>query len=645
MSTDIDRASDLSIAHDQTRFTDVQTETLLRHMGVEDAPRADLDVFFHRCKMTGLDPFSGQIHMISRNTRQPDGTYAETFTIQTGIDGYRLTARRAANRARHQMSISAPEWCDENGTWRPVWSHRRWGYPLAARVTVTRDGQAYTAVANFDEYVQTRSGGQPNRMWATMPAGQIGKCFDSETEVLTEHGFMRFAEVDGQRIMQVTPEGLEPVHAAPFEQDYDGPMIGGHGDMLDYSVTPNHDMVTTAGKVEASEMLATSLGPNTARCAWRIPFTHDGVREDNPLMTDDDLRRAAAIVSDGWSVGGKFKVSVSRPHKVAALAELAPSARSVRRAAGDIAVTATRTVRTNYDKAVFTFDADSVAAVLDTDKRIDVSAMLSLSPRQIRVFVDTWIAFDGSTNKKTGVRRLYTSRRDHLRAAETLAIAAGYSVNVPRSRTSDISERVNWYMTISEPRPQPVRRAGGARNSPGIAVEAPPADKKVWCVTVPSGVIVVRRRGFSFLCGNCAEALALRKAFPQDLSDLYVAEEMEQADNAAPVPNPRPELNEARPRLDVSAPVEGVVVAPEGAPPPSAPDPSRTDSLAGLFQLMAEAGPSGKAAKIEYMSRVIGREISGSGDLTDDEITAVMDALHVDRAAAAEDADGSGEDQ
>ena len=38
MSTDIERASDLTIAHDQTRFTDVQTETLLRHMGVKNAP-------------------------------------------------------------------------------------------------------------------------------------------------------------------------------------------------------------------------------------------------------------------------------------------------------------------------------------------------------------------------------------------------------------------------------------------------------------------------------------------------------------------------------------------------------------------------------------------------------------------------------
>ena len=186
MSTDIairhEAATTLSVADDQSAFTEAQ-KVALRHIGVEGATQADLDVFFHVVKRTGLDPFARQIHMISRQVSERDPRTGEWVkvpkqTIQTGIDGYRLIGRRAANRAHDTISVSAPEWAHEDGAWRAVWS-TGWGMPIAARVTIHRSGQPFTAVALFDEYKQTKRNGELTSMWGQRPAGQLAKCAEA----------------------------------------------------------------------------------------------------------------------------------------------------------------------------------------------------------------------------------------------------------------------------------------------------------------------------------------------------------------------------------------------------------------------------------------------------------------------------------
>nr|WP_246256672.1 RecT family recombinase [Isoptericola halotolerans] len=151
----------------------------LQHIGVQDASPGDLAVFFHVVQRTGLDPFARQIYMIGRKTKdQRTGEWTTKQTIQTGIDGFRLIGRRASARSGDSVSVAAPQWCTRDGKWLDVWSGE-WGTPLAARVTITRDGDPFTAVAMFDEYKQTKRDGGLTQMWAQRPAGQIAKCAEA----------------------------------------------------------------------------------------------------------------------------------------------------------------------------------------------------------------------------------------------------------------------------------------------------------------------------------------------------------------------------------------------------------------------------------------------------------------------------------
>jgi len=481
---------------------------LIRRTVAKDTTDDELELFFIQCRRTGLDPFSRQIYCIKRSGRA---------TIQTGIDGYRLIADRTGAYAGSDDAEF-----DEGA-----------GHPTLARVTVWKlvHGQryAFTATARWDEYKPESNA----PMWAKMPHTMLAKCFDEQTEVLTDHGFKRFRDVEPHmRVLQVTDTGVEPTDARPFFQAWDGNMITLNSDDLNFSVTPNHDMVTTDGKVEAGDMYDAAR----ARARHFIPRVVTGSGEGS-WVPDLNIELAAAYLADGSDIMGGFRIAVSRPEKVQRLREMGGEVNiTYRQSAGAEAHTAVRTITTRANKTQFSYQWDQVSWLCISKKGIKTDALLSLSRRQARLFVDTLLAFDGHVDKKSGVRRFYSSRLDHMAAFELACVIAGYSVSQRRSRTSDISARPNYYVTVSSRSDIPVLRWGrdyhktshGTRKHTGLEVTQNTSGF-VWCVTVPSGEIVVRRNGFSMRCGNCAEALALRKAFPQELSGIYTDTEMDQA--------------------------------------------------------------------------------------------------------------------
>lgn len=164
----------LAIRPDQTTWTPEQA-AVLRQSGIDnEVTSAELASFLHLCQRTMLDPFSRQIYLIGRYDRKAG---RKVFTPQTSIDGYRVTAHRAAAKAGHKLGYEDTVWCDSSGRWFDVWLSAE--PPAAAKVVVVRDGQRFPAVAKYSEYVQTNRDGAPIGLWGKMPATMTAKCAEA----------------------------------------------------------------------------------------------------------------------------------------------------------------------------------------------------------------------------------------------------------------------------------------------------------------------------------------------------------------------------------------------------------------------------------------------------------------------------------
>jgi phage recombination protein Bet len=164
-------AGALALRGTQTQWTDEQRAALTQ-LGLAEATPADLQVFMHQSQRTGLDPFSRQIYMIARWDSQAQ---RNKYTIQTGIDGFRIIAER---RPEYRGQIG-PEWCGDDGVWRDVWIPKE--PPVAARVGVIREDwpNPVYAVAKFSEFAQYKSSGGLTAMWSSKAAHMIAKCAEA----------------------------------------------------------------------------------------------------------------------------------------------------------------------------------------------------------------------------------------------------------------------------------------------------------------------------------------------------------------------------------------------------------------------------------------------------------------------------------
>jgi len=476
-------------------------------------------------KASGLNPFTREIWAVKYDKNAP----AQVFI---GRDGYRKAAQAHSEYDFHQSdAVYANDgFTVVNGEVEHKYTLTDRGklvgaYCIAKRHKSSRPMYVFVDVS---EYSTGRS------VWKDKPATMIKKCFDSETEILTDQGFQRFDSVTAN-VLQINKEnGLEITDSIPFYQEYSGEMIQYDGQYLNFSVTPNHNMVTTEHNIEAGDLF--NQASKCYRDAKQIPSNFEINKKDYDLISDDQIKLAAYFICDGSHTGFRqFRVAVSREYKVTELELLnMHSNLTIKKAKGNVSKTNGRHIETNKDYQCYTFDFSLIDEICFKDKTLNTSVLFNLSQRQAKILMDSLILFDGSVSN-TNTKRFYTSRLDILKQTELVAVLAGYAISTPTIRYSDISTKPSYFLTISNKKYYSV--VSYMKKKQGIKKIPVNMSNKVWCVTVPSGMIVVRRNGFSMVCGNCAESQCLRAAFQDLLGGTY--DEAEMIDRSSEIIKPR----------------------------------------------------------------------------------------------------------
>lgn len=238
-------SSALALHAGQADWTEDQ-RVQLRSMGLEHATEPDLRLLYHYAARTGLDPFTKQVYMVSRRTKvkvrvdvpetgnsRIEERDVDKFTVQVGIDGWRVIGNRAARRDGVRVGHDDVLWRGKGTGWQDYWDEDD-GTPVACKYAVEFDGVRVSATVQFAEYVQmVRVDGQwrPNSMWAKMPANQLAKCgealawrkaFPADYSGLVLEDAAQTEVIDGEVIDATTPPpaaNAEPRKAAGAERN------------------------------------------------------------------------------------------------------------------------------------------------------------------------------------------------------------------------------------------------------------------------------------------------------------------------------------------------------------------------------------------------------------------------------------------
>ena len=302
----------------------------------------------------------------------------------------------------------------------------------------------------------------------------LQNCFDGETEILTPQGWVKFSDLrPTDLVAQFEPSSMGISFVAPtayIQRNYTGDMVQFLGPRIDALVTPEHRVLTKTVKgvwhVDAAE---TFLGGRNVN-ARLMP--HAGVRKDGRILTPNERKALQIAVVYQAEAEHKRRIIVCRgERKKKQLVEVFGSRVKD---------------RPNGRSWVVVDDVELSQWLNLEDKTFLADKILELCADDLKWFIEEIHKWDGDFTRKAAYYQK-GCRKNAVDVVQAAAMLCGYSTSMRATK--------GGYVVNINNRP--------LRHYVRMQTTTVPFNGAVYCVTVPSGFIVVRRNGKAVISGNC----------------------------------------------------------------------------------------------------------------------------------------------
>lgn len=311
-----------------------------------------------------------------------------------------------------------------------------------------------------------------------------GECFTEDTEVLTDSGFVKFSEVTSESLVLQVDENkcgefVKPL--ALIKKHYDGDLVGVKTSYTHTLTTPNHNLVFESSKngvfkQKASEKISKG---------WFVPKSVN-VNGKGTGLTKKQLQLVIAVCADG-SIRNR-KNSNNAVHFGLM------KKRKIERLTGvlnDLQISHSSYINTHSSGKQYTTFNFTLPDYVD-DKNLRNDWLVSATIDERLFILDELKHWDGYSVKDRNSIEFSTKNFDDASFIQELAHTCGYYASI-KHKSNELGE---WYKVL-------ISFTGFKATTQRFEKYSKYHNGYVYCVTVPTGMIVIRHEGKVSICGNC----------------------------------------------------------------------------------------------------------------------------------------------